>query len=304
MGRGGGGAKGSFTMTGFSIDRRDVLRGGTLGAGAAGLLGSREALAQAAPAASSTWQQIKDKGELRVGVAISEPWFAKDQRSGEYSGIGWSLGQAIAKELNVKPVAVETTWGNAVAGLQANQFDVMFVLDATPQRALAADFPVQPLFYYAQGVLIRDGLGAKRWDELNKPEIRVGVTLGSSPDRDLTAKLPNAKIERFPSNDETTAAFQAGRVDLISFFHPALVMQQRRVRKGTVLLPEPFRGSSTSAGVRREADKTWRDWLGLTIDYYYLTGQTQAMYEAHLKSREIDPKTAPAIMRELWGQRT
>ncbi len=37
--------------------------------------------------------------ELRIGVAISEPWFAKDQRSGEYSGIGWSLGQAIAKAL-------------------------------------------------------------------------------------------------------------------------------------------------------------------------------------------------------------
>lgn len=291
-------------MTKSTIDRRDVLRAGALGAGAAGLLATRDALAQATPAAASTWTQIKDKGELRIGVAISEPWFAKDQRSGEYSGIGWSLGQAIAKELNVKAVAVETTWGNAVAGLQANQFDVMFVLDATPQRALAADFPVQPLFYYAQGVLIRDGLGAKRWDELNKAEIRVGVTLGSSPDRDLTAKLPNAKIERFPTNDETTAAFQAGRVDLISFFHPALVMQQRRVRKGTVLLPEPFRGSSTSAGVRREADKTWRDWLGLTIDYFYVTGQTQAMYEAHLKSREIDPKTAPAIMRELWGQRT
>jgi len=290
-------------MTGHSIDRRDVLRAGALGAGAAGLLASRDALAQAAPAAS-TWQQIKDKGELRIGVAISDPWFAKDQRSGELSGIGWSLGKEIAKDLNVKPVAVETQWGNAVAGLQANQFDVMFVLDATPQRALAADFPVQPLFYYAQGVLIRDGLAPRRWDELNKADIRVGVTLGSTPDRDLTARLPNAKIERFPTNDETTAAFQAGRVDLISFFHPALVMQQRRVRKGAVLLPEPFRASTTSAGVRREADKTWRDWLGLTIDYHYVTGTTQRFYDEFLVSREIDPKTAPAITRELWGQRT
>jgi polar amino acid transport system substrate-binding protein len=289
-------------MTENHFDRRNLLVGGVVAAGAAGLITARDAVAQAASASGSTWQQIKDKGELRIGVAISEPWFAKDQRSGEYSGIGWSLGQAIAKELNVKAVPVETTWGNAVAGLQANQFDVMFVLDATPQRALAAEFPVQPLFYYAQGVLIRDGLAVKRWDELNKAEIRVGVTLGSSPDRDLTLRLPNARIERFPSNDETTAAFQAGRVDLISFFHPALVMQQRRVRKGVVMLPEPFRGSSTSAGVRREADKTWRDWLGLAIDYFYLTGQTQAMYEAHLRSREIDPTTAPAIMRELWGK--
>ncbi len=291
-------------MTGSTIDRRHILRGTALGAGAiaaSGLLAGREAAAQA-PAASSTWQQIKDRGELRIGAAPSEPWFAKDQRSGEWSGIGWAMGVAIAKELNVKPVAVETTWGNAVGGLQANQFDVMFVMDATPQRALALDFPVQPFFYYAQGVLIRDGLAAKRWDDLNKPEVKLGVTLGTSPDRDVTIRLPKATIERFPSNDETTAAFQAGRVDAMSFFHPALVMQQRRVRKGTVVLPEPFRFSTTSAGIRREADKTWRDWLGLALDYFYVTGQTQQIYEDFLVSRQIDPKAAPAIMRELWAR--
>lgn len=290
-------------MTASTIDRRNILRGTALGAGAmaaSGLLAARDAAAQAPAAAGSTWQQIKDRGELRIGAAHSEPWFAKDQRSGEWSGIGWAMGVAIAKELNVKPVAVETTWGNAVGGLQANQFDVMFVMDATPQRALALDFPVQPFFYYAQGVLIRDGLAAKRWADLDKPEVKIGVTLGTSPDRDITLRLTKATIERFPSNDETTAAFQSGRVDAMSFFHPALVMQQRRVRKGTVVLPEPFRFSTTSAGVRREADKTWRDWLGLALDYYYVTGQTQRIYEDFLVSRQIDPKAAPAIMRELW----
>ena len=286
-----------------TIDRRGILRGSAVGAGAAaaaGLVGAGRAMAQAP--AGSTWSQIRERGELRIGAAPSEPWFAKDQRSGEWSGIGWAMGVAVAKELNVKPVAVETSWGTAVAGLQANQFDVMFVMDATPQRALALDFPSQPFFYYAQGVLVRDGLAAKRWDDLNKPEVKIGVTLGTSPDRDVTIRLPKATIERFPSNDETTAAFQAGRVDAMSFFHPALVMQQRRVRKGTVVLPEPFRFSTTSAGVRREADKTWRDWLGLTLDYYYFTGQTQRIYEEFLVSRQIDPKTAPGIMRELWAR--
>lgn len=290
-------------MSASSIDRRGMLRGSAAGVGAAaaaGLLAGGPAMAQAP--AGSTWTQIRERGELRIGAAPSEPWFAKDQRSGEWSGIGWAMGVAVAKELNVKPVAVETSWGNAVAGLQANQFDVMFVMDATPQRALAIDFPAQPFFYYAQGVLVRDGLAARRWDDLNKPEVKLGVTLGTSPDRDVTIRLPKASIERFPSNDETTAAFQSGRVDAMSFFHPALVMQQRRVRKGTVVLPEPFRFSTTSAGVRRETDKTWRDWLGLTLDYYYFTGQTQRIYEEFLVSRQIDPKTAPAIMRELWSR--
>lgn len=284
-------------MTSSTFDRRRLLHAGALG-GAATLVAAGGAQAQE----KSTWQQIRERGELRIGAAPSEPWYFKDQRSGEWHGIGWGLGVGLAKELNVKPVAVETTWANAVAALQANQFDVMFVLDATPQRALAADFPVQPMFYYAQGVLVRDGLEVKGWGDLNKAEIRVGVTLGTSPDRDVSARLTNAKIERFPNNDETTAAFMAGRVDAISFFHPALVMQLRRVKRGKIVLPEPIRYSATSAGVRREADKTWRDWLGLAMDYYYVTGQTQKIYEDYLRFREIDPAAAPAVMREMWGR--
>ncbi|MCC7283175.1 MAG: transporter substrate-binding domain-containing protein [Acetobacteraceae bacterium] len=284
-------------MAEYPISDRRVLLAGSLG-----LAGALAAVRPAAAQAGGTWDQIRSRGELRIGAAPSEPWFAKDQRSGEWSGIGWAVGIEIAREMNVKPVAVETTWANAIAGLQANQFDVMFVLDATPQRALAVDFPVQPMFFYAQGVLVRDGLDASTWDKLDRPEVRIGATLGTSPERDISQRLTHAKIERFPNNDETTAAFAAGRVDAIAFFHPALVMQQRRVRRGTVVLPRPFRGSSTSAGVRREADKTWRDYLGLCLAYLYTTGVTQKLYEAYLVSRQIDPKTAPAIMQELWGQ--
>jgi polar amino acid transport system substrate-binding protein len=166
---------------------------------------------------------------------------------------------------------------------------------------LSLDFPVQPFFYYAQGVLVRDGLVAKHWADLDKPDVRIGVTLGTAPDRDVTARLPHARIERFPGNDQTIMAFQSGHVDAVSLYHPALVMQQHRVHMGKVVLPEPIRASTTSAGVRREADKTWRDWLGLALDFYYVTGQTQGFYEAFLQSRGIDPNEAPAVMREMWG---
>lgn len=273
------------------------------GGGAAVLAATQAApaLAQAAP--GGTLQAIRDKGELRIGVAPGEPWFFRDQRSNEWSGIGWGVGVALARELNVRPVPVETTWGNAVAGLQANQFDVMFVLDATPQRALAIDFPVQPMFYYAQGLLVRPGLTVRLWEDANKPEVRVGVVLGTSPDRDVTARLPRAQIERFPTADEVAAAFQAGRVDAISLFHPALVMLRARVRRGTVLLPEPFRAAATSAGVRREADKSWRDWLGLAMAHLYVTGETQEIYENYLATRGVEAGSAPPVMREMWQSR-
>ncbi len=194
-------------MNDMKIERRKALGAIMLtGAGASLVTAATTQTAQAQQSAD-TLQRIRDRGELRIGTPPGEPWFFKDQRSGEWKGIGWGAGVALAQELGVKPVAVETTWGTAVAGLQAGQFDVLFAMDATPQRALAIDFPIQPMFYYALGVLTRDGLAAKSWSDLDKPDVRIGVVLGTSPDRELTVRLTNAKLERFPNIDEVGAAF-------------------------------------------------------------------------------------------------
>jgi polar amino acid transport system substrate-binding protein len=251
---------------------------------------------------ASTWDRIKSSGELRIGVAPGEPWFAKDLAAGSWVGIGVAVGEAIAKDLGVKLLPVETSWAQAVSGLQAGQYDVMFVLDATPQRALAVDFPVQPLFYYAQGVLLRDGVTAAHWSDLDKPEVVIGTTLGTAPERDVTARLPHAVIKRYPGADAALLAFQAGQLTGLCMYHPALVLLQAKSKLGKVFIPEPVRYSSTSAGVRREADKTWRDWLGTAFDFYYTTGQTQGIYTAYLTSRGIDAAQAPAVMRELWSK--
>ena len=250
--------------------------------------------------AQSTMQQIKQKGELRIGVTPGEPWYFKDPGSGEWSGIGYRMGQQIAKDLGVKLVPVETTWGNSIAAIQANQIDVMFVLDATDERKKAVDFPDAPFFWYAQGVLLKDGLNVKNWSELDREDMKIAVTLGTAPDRELTKRLPKAKIERFQNMDEAIAAFYSGRVDAASFYHPALVMQQARVKKGKVVIPEPVVALATSGGIRREDDKAFRDFLDKEFDKYYKNGDTQKFYEEFLKSRNIDPSKAPPIVKERW----
>jgi hypothetical protein len=91
--------------------------------------------------------------------------------------------------------------------------------------------------------------------------------------------------------DEAIAAFYSGRVDGASFYHPALVMQQARVKKGKIFIPEPVVALATSAGIRREDDKQFRDFLSSEFDKYYKSGDTQ-FYEEFLKSRSIDPAKA------------
>jgi polar amino acid transport system substrate-binding protein len=79
-----------------------------------------------------------------------------------------------------------------------------------------------------------------------------------------------------------------------------LIALQKKIGRGQIVLPKPIRASASSAALRRETDKTWRDWVNTAIAYYYATGQTQVWYEEFLVSFGIDAKSVPAIRRELW----
>ena len=268
-----------------------LRRGFLVGLACMGLLAGTSSHAQ-------TLQKVKQTGELRIGVASGDPWYYRDPVSGQWSGVGVLVGEQIAKNLGVKMVPVETTWGNSVAGLQSGQIDVMFVLDATEERKRAIDFPTTPLLWYAQGILAKEGVVAKNWEDLNKPNVRVGVALGTATDRDLTKRLPSAKIERFTNTDETVAAFNAGRVDAIGFYHSVLVIAYSKIKKGSVQIPQPVVAIPTSAGVRREQDPSFRDMLDEQFKKMYASGQTQALYAQYLKTKGLDPDKLPGVTKE------
>ncbi len=88
----------------MTMDRRTALNG--LAAGAAALTLPGFARAQS----GGTLDQIKQRGSLRVGVTQAPPWYSKDPRTGEWAtGVGVSLGKAMAQALNAKFEPVEVT---------------------------------------------------------------------------------------------------------------------------------------------------------------------------------------------------
>ncbi|MGI9488290.1 MAG: transporter substrate-binding domain-containing protein [Geminicoccaceae bacterium] len=247
----------------------------------------------------STWDTILESGKLRMGVTQAPPWYSKNPATGEWdSGLIVSVGKAMAEELEVELEMVEVTWATAIAALQANKIDMMF-LDATPKRAMVVDYPFQPLLYISLAVLASDDLPVETWADLNKPEVKVAVPQATSMDAFLTRTIPDADIQRFPDNGAALAAFQSGRVDAVSLFHPPLLAARKKFGAGKIVIPTPAFSSPSSIAVRREADKTFRDWISHTIFYYYETGRTQRWYEEFLTEFGLDPKASPVIQREL-----
>ena len=274
----------------MTIDRRSALAG--LAAGAALLSFPRAACA-------GTLETVKGRGTLLVGVTQAPPWFSKDPKSGEWtSGLGISMGKAMAQTLGVKMETVEVTWGNSIAALQGNKIDLMFTIDATPERRQAVDFPTAPLLFYSLAVLAKDGLAVKAWEDLNKAGVRIAVPQASSMDRFVTEHTPKADIQRFPGNAEAIAAFQANRVEAVCLFHPPLLAARQRLGFGQIIVPTPAQSQASSVALRKD-DPDFVAWVDKQIAGFYQSGQTQKWYEQALSEFGLDPKLAPPIMKEM-----
>lgn len=248
----------------------------------------------------STWDQIRETGVLRIGVTQAPPWFSKNPATGEWdSGLGITIGQNMADTLGVELEVVEVTWGTAVAALQSNKIDAMPVLDPKPDRAVSVAFPSNPLLYISLAVLANEDLAAGTWAELNNPEVSIAVPQGSSMDTFVTANLPLADIQRFPDNGASIAAYQSGRVDAVSLFHPPLLAARQRLGSGQLVIPQPAFSSPTSIAVRQEADQRFLNWIDTSIFFWYETGQTQKWYADFLTEFGLDLTKSPVIQREL-----
>ena len=265
---------------------------------AAGLLPAAAQTTLPAAAGPSTWGAMRARGSVRVGVTPSEPWFAKDLATGAWTGVGAMLGARLAEDMGLKAEYVETSWADAPAGLQAGQFDIMFVLDPTPARALAIDFPFAPVLYYALGFMAQGGLQASSWSELDRPEVTIAVPQGTAMDRWVSTHLTKASVTRLATVDQAILQYQSGHARVLVLYHPALVAYRLKIGAGTVVVPKPAVTAVAGAGIRREVDKTWRDYLSSVLGYYYETGTTEGLYRTYLASRGMDAAAVPGITRE------
>jgi polar amino acid transport system substrate-binding protein len=162
--------------------------------------------------------RAQERGTLRVGVDQGKPFVFKDAGGDEWQGIFMDVLQNWADAMDVELEAVPTTWGNMVAGLQADQFDVAAALNPTPPRSLAVVFS-EPLIEEIGTFSVMKDSGLTTWDEINVAGNTICVMLGAAPDLALTAQQPAAEIVRLKAEPDCQLALTSGRAT--SFYNAA-----------------------------------------------------------------------------------
>ena len=255
----------------------------------------------------STWERIQTTKKLRLGAPVSEPFHFKDSsgsdapgavKSGNtvWRGLTPNVAKRLAEALGVELEIVETTYGTAVAGLQANQFDMIMAFDATPERAAAIDFISSSPFYYGTAVVAKEGVDISTWAAINRPDFKMGVNVGTTNAADVMKNAPKASISNFQSVPEMIAAFQSGRVDGIALVLTSMIMASSRLPGTKVEMPTPTKVFPVGTAIRKEADPRWRNFLSTSVAYLSNSGFIEAALKEAYAFRGVDTSKLPPLV--------
>ena len=254
--------------------------------------GAARAQTQSAPA---TIDRIKQSQTLRIAALPGEaPYFNKDVATGAWSGMCIAMAKDIAGVFDAKVEYIESTYGNSVLDLQANKIDLAFALNPTPRRALVIEF-THAFYLHGFGMVGRQGFTATNWADLNKPEVRLCVDIGSAHEIAARRFAPHANITGLKARDDCVLAVQTGRADAVIM---AVNLGLTAVRKNPALgkfqmLHQPRVQLPTCMGIRMEPDGRWRDFLNAWVDYNRGIQQIRQWLYDGLAINGVKPEDVP-----------
>ena len=114
-------------------------------------------LALSTPAfAQTALDAVKEAGVLKIGTEGTYAPFTFHDASGALVGFDVEIGEAIAKQLGVKPEFVEGPWDGLIAGIDANRYDVVInQVGINAERQAKYDFS-EPYIASKAALVVKD----------------------------------------------------------------------------------------------------------------------------------------------------
>src|ERR1700722_5764994 len=98
----------------------------------------------------TAYERVTRTGTIRCGYVSWYPYFKKDLKTGEPSGMNYEIMSAVGRELNLKVEwAEEVGWGNLGEGLKTGRYDAVCT-SVGPDAAKAKNFTLSRPMVYSQ----------------------------------------------------------------------------------------------------------------------------------------------------------
>ena len=217
----------------------------------------------AAAAAQSTLHRILEAGEIRVGTTGDwNPMTVRDPASNTYQGFDIDVVTELAKDLGVRLVFVPTEWKTLVSGMVAGKYDISTSASVTPSRIRTVGFTRS---YYQVGTvpltLKKEIARFISWEDINQPDVRVAVTLGTSFEQQVKQFFPKADIKAVEAPARDFQEVLSGRAQ-VSITSNLEASQLVRTYPQLAIVPvDKPRSPADLAFITPQTDQVWINYL-------------------------------------------
>ena len=221
----------------------------------------------ALPAAAGVLETVKARGTLICGINPNLPGFGAPDAQGAFQGLNADICRAVAAAVlgdAGKVKFLPLTAANRFTALQTGEVDVLTHNTTwTMSRDTALGMRLVATAYYdGQGFLVRRALGVKSATELAGASVcaQQGSTTELNAADFFRARNLKYEAVTFASNDEATAAFGAGRCEVLTGDASALIGERRKLASpgDFTVLPDIISKEPLGPAVRK-GDDTWFD---------------------------------------------
>ena len=215
---------------------------------------------------ADTLDDIIERGTLRIGVSLFEPWTMED-KSGELSGYEIDVTKKGAVDLGVKPKFIVYKWEDIIPALKKGEIDIIAGgLAITPARALEVNFSNA---YADSGIGLATNTkltrNIKSLEELNQKDIIISGVSGSISYDLATRLFKKANVKAFKTSEEARNAVISGEAHAYVATSPQpkfLALQYPQ--KIDIPMTKPLISYKAGFGVKK-GEQEWRNFLNAWI---------------------------------------
>lgn len=229
---------------------------------------------------ASTLQKVLSTGTLRVGTTGDyDPMTIFDTKTNSYRGYEIEAAQKLAADMGVKLEFVRTDWKSLVQGLTSDKYDILMSGTSLSVGRLKVVGFTQPYNnYFMIGLTLKENADKfKTWDDVNKKDVKVAVTLGTNFEGIAKESLPQATLVRIEAPAREYQEVLAGRsvIGLTSSTEAAgLIKTYPNLR---IVLADAKFGKQIHAYMVRQGDAAWINYLNSWLNLREADGTLPAL---------------------------
>lgn len=166
--------------------------------------------------------RVQSQSVLRVcvwpdyyGVTFRHP------RTQQLAGIDIDLSAELARELGVRLQHVDSSFATQIDDLREVRCDIaMFAVAALPQRRQHLAFSQPYLSSGIHAITTRSNRVVRRWEDIDRPGVLVGVQAGTFMATVMRDELRHATLVVVKAPDTREQELEAGRIDVFMTDYP------------------------------------------------------------------------------------